>query len=64
MIYLGESVYEIIEKIERNDEFGATKMEKELAFFYNEAMIKELVDSRDGRGMDLRTYNPASQTFE
>lgn len=64
IIYLGESVYEIIEKIERNDEFWKNKMEKELAFFYNEAMLKEVVDPRDARGMDLRKYNAASQTFE
>lgn len=64
VIYLGESVYEIIEKIERNDVFWKEKMEKELVFFYNEAMVKEIVDSRDARGMDLRKYNAQSQTFE
>lgn len=63
VIYLGEQVYEIIE-IERNDVFWDTKMEKELTFFYQEAMIKEIVDSRDGRGMDLRKYNATNQTFE
>lgn len=64
VIYLGESVYEIIEKIERNNDFWKNKMENELSFFYNEAMLKEIVDPRDDRGMDLRTYNAAAQTFE
>lgn len=63
IIYLGERVYEIIE-IERNDAFWKTRMEKELVFFYKEAMIKEIVDSRDSKGMELRVYNASSQKFE
>lgn len=63
VIYLGEGVYEIIE-IERNDKFWKETMEKELIFFYNEAMLKELLDSRDFRGMNLRKYNAKTQTFE
>lgn len=63
MIYLGDDDYEIVE-IERNDEFWKQEMEQELVYFYNEALIKELVNPRDERGMDIRKYNPKSQTFE
>lgn len=63
VIYLGEGVHEIIE-IERNEDFFKTKMEKELIFFYNEAMLKEIVNPRDEREMDLRKYNATTKTFE
>lgn len=63
VIYLGEGVYEIIE-MERNDEFWKEHMERELIFFYNEAMLKELINPRDDRGMDLRKYNADTETFE
>lgn len=62
MVYLGESVYEILE-IERDDKFWTKEMEQELIFFYNEALLKELVDPRDERGMDLRKYNAEKKTF-
>ena len=40
-------------------------MEKELIFFYTEAMLKELVNPRGGeRGMSLRKYNSTTETFE
>ena len=64
VIYLGEGVYEVVE-IERNDEFWKVSMEKELIFFYTEAMLKELVNPRGGeRGMSLRKYNSTTETFE
>lgn len=63
VIYLGESVYEIVE-MERNDEFWKNVMEQELVFFYNEAMLKEILNSRDDRGMNLRIYNATNKTFE
>lgn len=63
MIYLGERIYEIIE-IGQNHDFWKTEMEKELVFFYNEAMLKEIINSRDERGMDLRKYNATTKTFE
>lgn len=63
VIYLNEEAYEIVE-LERNDEFWKSRMEKELVFFYNEALLKELVDPRDGRGMDLRVYDSKKETFE
>lgn len=63
VIYLGGTVYEIIE-VGRNDEFWKKEMEKELVFFFNEALLKELVDPRDDRGMDLRKYSSEKDTFE
>lgn len=62
MVYLGESVYEVLE-LERDDEFWRKEMEEELIFFYNEALLKELVNPRDERGMDLRKYNDEKKTF-
>lgn len=62
IIYLGESAYEIVE-LERNDQFWKEEMEKELIFFYNEALLKEIVNSRYDRGMDFRKYDPKKETF-
>lgn len=63
VIYLNERAHEIVE-IERNDEFWKNRMEKELVFFFNEALLKELVNPRDERGMDLRKYDSKKGTFE
>ena len=63
VIYLNEQANEIVE-LERDDDFWKRSMEKELVFFYNEALLKELVDPRDGRGMDLRKYDSKKETFE
>lgn len=62
VIYL-ENDYEIVE-LERNDKFWKEEMEKELVYFFNEALLKEIVDSRDEREMELRTYNSKEGTFE
>lgn len=62
VIYLGESIYEIVE-LERDDKFWKKEMEKELIFFYNEALLKELVNPRLGRNMDIREYNAKEKTF-
>lgn len=62
MIYLGNSIYEIIE-LERNDKFWKEEMEKELIFFYNECLLKELVNPRYDRGMEFRQYDAKEQTF-
>lgn len=62
VVYLGESEYKI-EKVTRNDDFWTKVMESELVFFYNEAMVKELVNPRDGRSMEVRQYDEASKTF-
>lgn len=63
MIYLGGDAYEIYE-IEKNDDFWKKQMEEELTYFYNEALLKELVDPRDGRGMELRKYISKKEMFE
>lgn len=53
-----------IEQIYRDDDFWYSTMEKPLVFFYEQAMIKELVDPRKRRSMKLRAYNAVSKTFE
>lgn len=63
MIYLGNEEFEIIE-IEKNDEFWKQQMVEELVYFYNEALIKELVNPRLERAMEIRVYNSKSKTFE
>lgn len=62
VVYLGGSEYKI-EKVVRDDDFWINQMEKELVFFYNEAILKELVNSRDERNMELRQYDEISKTF-
>lgn len=62
VIYL-ESDFKI-EKIYRDDDFWFEKMVKPLVFFYEQAMIKELVDPRIRRTMKLRVYNSVTNTFE
>lgn len=62
MVYLGSSEYKT-ERVERDDEYWKEKMEAELVYFFNEAMLKELVDSRDARSMDLRDYDEKEKTF-
>ncbi|KAG4074917.1 hypothetical protein HA402_009342 [Bradysia odoriphaga] len=62
VIYLGDT-YEVVE-IEKNDEFWKEKMEKELVYFYNEALLKEIVNPREERAMDLRKYNSKKEIFE
>lgn len=63
VIYLGDEKFEIVE-IEKNDEFWNERMVKELTFFYNEALLKEIVNPREERGMDLRKYNSKNKIFE
>lgn len=63
MIWLGEDSYRIIE-VKRDDDFFQQTMKEKLTFFYNECMLKELVDSRAGRFMKLRTYNATTKSFE
>lgn len=62
MIWLGESNYRVIE-VERNDKFFNEKMEDKLTYFYNEVMLKELVDSRVSRHMKLRKYDSEKLSF-
>lgn len=62
MIWLGESNYRIIE-VARNDKFFDEKMKDKLTYFYDEVMLKELVDSRVSRHMKLRKYDAETLTF-
>ncbi|XP_037024163.1 uncharacterized protein LOC119066045 [Bradysia coprophila] len=63
MVYLGPSEFKI-EKIDRDDEYWKIKMEPELLYFFNEAMLKELVDPRSSRFMELRDYDEKNKIFE
>lgn len=63
VLWLGESIFKI-ETVERDDTFWEDIMEKKLCYFFNEVMIKEIVDSRRDRKMNLREYNPENQNFE
>lgn len=63
VIFLGVDEYEIVE-ISRNDVFWKNEMESELVYFFNEALLKELVDPREKRGMELRRYDSTKKTFE
>lgn len=53
-----------IETVYRDDDFWVNIMENPLVSFYEEAMIKELVNPRKRRSMQLRAYNSATKTFE
>jgi len=53
-----------IETVYRDDDFWEDKMEKPLVYFYEEVMLKELVDPRLRRNMPLRVYNSETKTFE
>lgn len=61
MIWLGKE-YKIL-KILRNDDFFETRMKSKLTEFYDEVMIKELVDPRKTRSMGLREYNEELKAF-
>lgn len=62
MIWLGESNYRVIE-VSRKDSFFEQKLKEKLTYFYMEVMIKELVDSRVGRRMELRKYDAEKLSF-
>lgn len=62
MVYLGPCEYKT-ETVVRDDDYWKSKMEAELVYFFNEAMLKELVDSRDKRSMELREYDETTKTF-
>lgn len=62
IVYLDENQYKI-EKVSRDDDFWNEEMKEELIFFFNEAMVKELVNPRDERSMELRQYDETSKTF-
>lgn len=66
MVWLGEldgqSQYRIVE-ITRDDSFFEEIIKPKIVYFFEEAMVKELVDSRKARKMKLREYDSQSQTF-
>lgn len=53
-----------IEKVLRDDDFWETKMKEPLTYFWEQVMIKELVNPRKRRSMPLRAYNPSTEIFE
>lgn len=53
-----------IKKIIRDDDFWDAKMKAPLIYFYQQVMLKELINPRKNRNMPLRAYNPATETFE
>lgn len=60
--YLSETEWKI-EKVNRDDDFWDREMKEELIFFFNEAMVKEIVNPRDERSMEQRKYDEISKTF-
>lgn len=66
MVWLGEwksePQYRIIE-VPKNDGFFEKEIEPKITYFYNEVMMKELVDSRKARHMALREYNAENDSF-
>lgn len=66
MVWLGEvndePQYRIV-KIPKDDSFFENNIKKKLLFFYEELMIKELVDSRKKRHMKLREYDAVQKSF-
>lgn len=58
----GEAQYRIVE-IPRDDSFFENSIKEKLVYFYEEVMIKELVDSRKKRHMPLREYDSVQKSF-
>lgn len=63
VVWLGDNEYRI-ERVLRDDKFWEEKMKQKLLFFYNEAMLKEVVDPRKNRKMELREFDPSTNTFK
>lgn len=63
MVWLGVEVYKI-EIVERDDDYWTTKMKSKLVYFYEAAMLKELVDPRKRRSMELRVYDEITKSFQ
>lgn len=62
MIWLGETEYRIFDIAKKTNFFEET-IEPEVTFFFMEAMLKELVDPRVKRYMNLRVYDRNVSTF-
>ncbi len=58
----GEAQYRIVE-IPKDDSFFEQMMKPKLVYFYENVMIKELVDPRKKRALALRKYDTATQSF-
>lgn len=57
VVWVGDDIPIRVEKIYRDDQFWVDKMESKLLNFYHIALLPELVDPRDNRGMPLRRYD-------
>lgn len=53
-----------IEKVYRDDDFWFDTMAEKLVYFYENVMLKEQVDPRKRRQMNLRKYNSTTKLFE
>lgn len=66
MVWLGEfndqTQYRIVE-IPKDDAFFEKIIKPKLVYFFENVMVKELVDSRKERRMKLREYDPETRTF-
>lgn len=62
VVWLGDNEVKI-KTVERDDKFWDEEVKEKLVYFYNEAMIKEVVDPRRRRKMDLREFDLQSNTF-
>lgn len=60
--YEGEPQYRIVE-IPKDDSFFEREIKNKLVYFYEEVMMKELVDSRMKRHMELREYDSVQKSF-
>ncbi len=45
---------QFVEQIERDDKFWTEKMEMKLCYFYNYALLPEIIDPRTCRSMEIR----------
>lgn len=61
VVWLGEEF--IIKPVAVDHSFWNESTKKKLEYFFMEAMLKELADSRRGRKMKLRKYDPATKKF-
>lgn len=59
---LGEAQYRIV-RIPRDDTFFENDMKPKLVYFYENVMVKELIDPRKRRYMDLRKYDSVTESF-
>lgn len=57
VIWAGDDIPIRLEKIYRDDKFWAEKMERRLLSFYDTALLPELVNPRERRGMPLRRFD-------